>query len=89
MAETCGPPVSHLILPGFTLEQLWVAHASTDLGPTKDAHTVLNLHRGLLWLHLQGSSPGFRYSLRAGAVSQLPFNPEFNAMPECNWCSIH
>ena len=35
MAETCGPPVSHLILPRFTLEQLWVAHTSTDLGPNK------------------------------------------------------
>ena len=70
--------VGHLSVTWFCLDLLlsssgWHTPPPT-LAPTKDAHTVLNLHRGLLWLHLQGSSPGFRYSLRTRAVSQLPFN---------------
>ena len=80
-----------LFCPGLLLSSSGWHTPPVTLAPRRKAYIVLNFHRGVFWLHPPDRSfPGFRHSLRAEAMSQLPFNPQSLAqLTEYSWCSIH
>lgn len=83
-------PVSHLILPGFITEQLWVTHTSSDCGLQEAGTSSLNLAKRLILAPFSSCSfPGFIHSVSTEARCVTFESPEFSTMPECSWCSTH
>lgn len=83
-------PVSHLFLPGFITEQLWVTHTSSDCGLQEAGMSSLNLAKRLILAPFSSCSfPGFIHSVSTEARCVTFESPEFSTMPECSWCSTH